>query len=333
MKPLLTVANLSRHFPGAASPAVNAVSFDLEAGEILALIGPSGCGKTTTLRMVAGFETPDTGTVCFLDRDITHLPPERRQLGMVFQDYALFPHMNIRDNVLFGAAEKTAATADKYLRMVGLEGFDARFPDALSGGQQQRAALARSLAAQPKAILLDEPFSNLDSALRQRTRLEMRNLLKAAGVGVIMVTHDQEEALSFADRVAVMRDGRILQSGTGQDIYDYPADSFVAGFVGRTNLIKGDAKGDVCDTVLGTFPLAVAAHGPVILSIRPEALQLSPKTDAGDGWTVAMVEFLGPRMTYWIERDGTMLQADVPSTHRLEVGAAVTVVAISAQLV
>lgn len=242
--PLLRASGLSRTFPGVAQPAVADASFEVEAGEIFALIGPSGCGKTTTLRMIAGFEDTDSGSIELAGDDITRVEAEKRGVGIVFQDYALFPHLNVLDNVGFairdvGRRERNRR-AGSFLDMVGLAGYGERFPDQLSGGQQQRVALARTFAARPRLILLDEPFSNLDSALRQATRREIRQLLKQNGVGAVFVTHDQEEALTLSDRIAVFNQGRVEQVGTPREVYEFPQTAFVAGFLGVSNLIAPD---------------------------------------------------------------------------------------------
>ncbi|WP_112313214.1 ABC transporter ATP-binding protein [Pseudogemmobacter bohemicus] len=320
---LLELRQLSRRF-GPGQAAVEDLSLDLSAGEILALIGPSGCGKTTTLRMVAGFETPDQGAVRLSGRDITALAPERRGIGMVFQDYALFPHMTVAQNVLFGAVDRAPATAARYLEMVGLVDYAGRYPDELSGGQQQRVALARTFAAGPGVILLDEPFSNLDASLRARTRREIRALLKATGIGILFVTHDQEEALSFADRVAVMENGRLLQCGPAAEVYDRPANAFVAGFLGRTNLITGDASGETCDTVLGQITLEHPASGQVGLSVRPEriAIRAAEARETPQG-RISAVEFKGHDLTYWVSCQGVEIQVDQMGGPRLMEGAPV----------
>ncbi|QEW20472.1 Spermidine/putrescine import ATP-binding protein PotA [Marinibacterium anthonyi] len=320
---LLSVRGLVKRF--GAHQAADEVSFDLEAGQILALIGPSGCGKTTTLRMIAGFETPDAGQVLLDGRDITSLAPERRGIGIVFQDFALFPHMTVMENLRFGAsggARNGADTARRMLDLVGLDGLDARYPDQLSGGQQQRAALARSFAAGPGLILLDEPFSNLDPILRSATRRELRQLLKSTGLGIVMVTHDQEEALSFADRIAVMDHGRILQCASAREVYDLPRDRFVAGFLGRTNLIEGVAEGGFCTTPLGRLELARPANGPVTLSLRPESIVLRP-SNAPDAGRITGVEFRGHNVTYWARWRGVELQVDALSGSDLAEGMAI----------
>ena len=215
MSMILQVDGLTKHFEPEAPPVVSEVGFAVEDGEIFALLGPSGCGKTTTLRCIAGFERSDAGTVSLQDRLLTgpgvHVPPEQRGVGLVFQDFALFPHLSVLENVMFGLPKKPAADRERRareaLKMVGLDGLGDRAPHNLSGGQQQRVALARTLAPQPGLILLDEPFSNLDALLRQGTRQEVRTLLKKQGMSAVLVTHDQEEALSFADRIGVMRRG------------------------------------------------------------------------------------------------------------------------------
>lgn len=321
---ILTVRNLSRRFAASGNPAVEDLSLELRPGEILALIGPSGCGKTTTLRMIAGFERPDSGQVLLGGRDVTAIAPERRGIGMVFQDYALFPHMTVAENILFGAHDKTAASVRHYLGIVGLDDFGQRYPDELSGGQQQRVALARSLAAQPGLILLDEPFSNLDAALRHSTRREIRSMLKRTGIGIIFVTHDQEEALSFADRIAIMRDGRLLQEGAARDVYDHPVDAFVAGFLGRTNLLAGQGSGLSADTILGPVALTQAIDGPAMLSLRPERVQIraAGAGESGNG-RVLTSEFKGHDMTYWVACNGMELQVDTMSGERLDDGASV----------
>ena len=323
--PLLAVRELARSFSPDGPPVVDDVSLDLGRGEILALIGPSGCGKTTTLRMIAGFEAPDRGRILIEGRDVTGLAPERRGVGMVFQDYALFPHMTAAENVRFGARDPAAVA--RWLEMVGLAGLGDRFPEELSGGQQQRVALARSFAAEPGLILLDEPFSNLDAALRSVTRREIRALLKAAGTGILFVTHDQEEALSFADRVAVMRNGRVLQTGPAQEVYDAPADAFVAGFLGRTNLLRGAADGAHATTRFGRLALSRPATGDVVLSLRPERIGIRPLAagEPADGWIVA-AEFKGHDLTYWVRCGDVDLQVDAMHQARLTEGTGVRVI-------
>jgi iron(III) transport system ATP-binding protein len=308
---LLTVSCLSKRFADGALPVVNGLSFEVEEGETFALLGPSGCGKTTALRCIAGFETPDSGTVTLGGRrlvgDSAAVPPERRGIGFVFQDYALFPHLTVRDNVAFGLnalpKPQRADRADEVLRLVGLAGFEERKPHALSGGQQQRVALARAIAPRPRLVLLDEPFSNLDALLRQEMRERVRDVLKAQGMTALLVTHDQEEALSFADRVAVMQNGRIDQIGTPEAIYATPRTLFVAQFLGRTNLLLTQADGREAETVLGRLRLHRAASGPVLLSIRPEHLALTAHSDDADSLegTVLAREYRGHDITYRVQ--------------------------------
>jgi iron(III) transport system ATP-binding protein len=277
--------------------AVEGVNLTLPEGRFLALLGPSGCGKTTTLRLLAGFEPPESGEIEIGGRLVNapdlYLPPEQRSVGMVFQEYALFPHLNVADNVAYGIPKGS----DKHQRMhevlslVGLTGVKTRLPHELSGGQQQRVALARALAPRPTLILLDEPFSNLDAALRSQVRAEVRQILREAQATTIFVTHDQEEALSLADEVAVMIDGRIVQIGSPHQVYLRPLSREVATFVGEANLVEGMAHGPTGSCELGHLPLIEGRHGPVELLIRPEIVQLQPDT-AGAG-RVEQVSFYG----------------------------------------
>ena len=300
---LLEVERLRKAFPGAGAAAVSRVSLSLGEGELLALLGPSGCGKTTTLRMIGGFERPDEGTIRLAGRDITHLAPEERGIGFVFQDYALFPHLDVLDNVRFGLRSmgRTAAIARArdMLALVGLSDLERRRPHELSGGQQQRVALARALATQPKLILMDEPFSNLDARMRVETRQEVKKLLKATGAAGILVTHDQEEALAMADRLAVMEGGRVIQIGTPDEIYRNPATQFVASFIGRSNILTGTANGMNVETAFGNLPLSRAANGAVSLAVRPEQIMLEP--DAQGAGIITGREFRGHDQLYWVQ--------------------------------
>jgi iron(III) transport system ATP-binding protein len=268
--------------------AVRRLDLSVREGELVALLGPSGCGKTTTLRLIAGFEAPDAGSIEIAGQrvadDRRFTPPERRRVGMVFQDYALFPHLSVGRNVAFGIArerDRQERVADA-LAQVGLDGLADRMPHQLSGGQQQRVALARALAPRPDLILLDEPFSNLDPHLRAQVRDEMREILRRAGATAVLVTHDQEEALSLADRVAVMFAGQIAQLDAPETIYHCPVDRAVAGFIGEAHFVRGHAQGDRVETSLGSLPLANEAAGAVDVLIRPEAVRVSP-VDAGEG--------------------------------------------------
>ncbi len=277
-----------------AMPVLHDFGLSVEQGEFLALLGPSGSGKTTALRLIAGFERPDAGTieiggemVCDADCQAGRwVPPEKRRVGMVFQDYALFPHLSVARNVSFGLPRNGTsreARVGSALALVGLAGLGGRTPDQLSGGQQQRVALARALAPEPEIILLDEPFSNLDAELRASVREDVRRILRDAGATAILVTHDQEEALSIADRVAVMLDGRILQVGPPEELYHRPATRSIAEFVGDAQFVPGDAEGRRAKTILGELPLHAATEGPVDVMLRPEMLRLAPASTPDDG--------------------------------------------------
>jgi iron(III) transport system ATP-binding protein len=266
-----------------AVTAVDHLDLDVARGELMALLGPSGCGKTTFLRLVAGFERPDAGTISLGGTEMSgprrHVPPEDRHVGVVFQDYALFPHRTVQSNVGYGVTdrERRAERVHEVLDLVGLRGAGPRYPHELSGGQQQRVALARALAPAPAIVLLDEPFSNLDAALRVRVRDEVRGILHKAGQTAVIVTHDQEEALSLADRVAVMRAGRVLQVGDPHEVYARPADPFVASFVGDADLLWGQLEGDRIVTEVGALARAEPvgpSTGRTLVVLRAELVQL-----------------------------------------------------------
>ncbi len=266
--------------------AVNQVDLTVAPGEFLSLLGPSGCGKTTMLRLIAGFEVPDTGTIEIGDLCVVGpkrwIQPERRRVGMVFQDYALFPHMTVAENVAYGVRKwpDQRERVGKVLRLVGLDSLRERMPNELSGGQQQRVALARALAPEPDVILMDEPFSNLDVALRARIRAETREILARAGATVIFVTHDQEEALSLADRVAVMWGGQIAQVGEPEELYRNPISREVAQFVGGANFLFAHAANGHAQCALGRFSLNGTAHsGDLDLMFRPEDIALTVASD------------------------------------------------------
>ncbi|MCS7038272.1 MAG: ABC transporter ATP-binding protein [Anaerolineae bacterium] len=293
----LELRAVSKHFKDVG--AARGVSFRLRKGQLLALLGPSGCGKTTTLRLIAGFEEPDAGEIVIGGRLVAgpgvFVPPEQRRVGMVFQEYALFPHLNVADNVRFGLRHY-AGDAERRVRdvleLVGLTGLEKRMPHELSGGQQQRVALARALAPEPDLILLDEPFSNLDAGLRVRVRAEVRTILKEAAVTAVFVTHDQEEALSLVDQVAVMMDGVVLQVATPRELYYQPATRAVAAFVGDSNFLPGIGHGRWVECELGRLDTQVEVWGPVEVLIRPENIDVRPASQAS-GCRVRRVTFFG----------------------------------------
>ena len=280
--------------------AVAGAELCVERGEFVALLGPSGCGKTTLLRLVAGFETPDAGTIRIHGRDVTRVAAERRAVGMVFQDYALFPHLTVAENVGFGLPRaRRAERVQEALRLVNLHCLDERYPHELSGGQQQRVALARALAPEPEVILLDEPWSSIDPLLRGAMRDELARILRRAGTTVLLVTHDQEEALALADRVALMRDGRVVQVDAPETVYHHPADRWAAEFVGPANWVDGRL-------------------------VRPE-LVLLEADPSGDGEVVER-EFRGHDLLYRVRlHDGTVLRSQRPSNEAVPLGARVRV--------
>lgn len=331
----LSVESVSKRF--GAAQALKNVSFSVRQGEIVSLIGPSGCGKSTLLRILAGFETADQGIVTIDGRNILSLPPEKRDIGIVFQDYALFPHLTVLDNIRFAMRKvpkhEQRKKADEYLHIVGMKGFEDRYPYQLSGGQQQRVALARSFAAAPQFILLDEPFSNLDAALRQSTRREIRTLLKATGIGVIFVTHDQEEALSFSDRLCVIQHGCLEQMGTPKEVYQCPVNTFVAGFLGRTNLIPAKISASrTAFSLLGEIEVEISEEvdnnitEDTLLSLRPEHLKLAQLCTEKCCATVIDKEYKGNNITYWVRSGDIMLQIDEDGTCPFDLGDEVCVV-------
>jgi putative spermidine/putrescine transport system ATP-binding protein len=302
--------------------AVDDVSLSVAEGEFLVLLGPSGCGKTTTLRMVAGFVEPTSGTIMLGGVDVTHLPPWKRNAGLVFQSYALFPHMTVSENVAFGLEMRKMRAADiapkvaEALRLVRLGQLGDRLPRELSGGQQQRVALARALAFQPDILLLDEPLSNLDAKLRQDVRVEIRELQRKLGLTTVMVTHDQEEALTMADRLVVMSEGRVRQVGSQQDLYERPADRFVADFVGRSTFLEGRIEEPGRFVTEGGLAIACIEDwtGPASLALRPERIALlgsePPPENAFPG-TVEFISYLGAQVDVHVrlsEMDRAVLQ-------------------------
>src|SRR5262245_11749049 len=294
----LELSHLSKHFGGTV--AVRDVTLDVGDGEFIVLLGPSGCGKTTTLRMIAGFVAPTSGRVRLGGREVTTLPPWQRNAGMVFQSYALFPHLTVAENVAFGLEMRSLASAEiaprvnEALRMVRLAGYEQRLPRELSGGQQQRVALARALVIRPDVLLLDEPLSNLDAKLRETVRVEIRELQRQLGITTVMVTHDQEEGLIMADRLVVMSDGEVRQVGSQRDLYERPADRFVAGFVGRSNLLTGTMVAPGRFRTAGGLSILCqeGATGPGVIALRPERLVLGAGTAQLDNRLSGTVELV-----------------------------------------
>jgi iron(III) transport system ATP-binding protein len=291
------------------------------------VLGPSGCGKTTLLRLIAGFERPDSGTVTIGDSTVAgpgfELPPERRRVGMVFQDYALFPHLSVERNVAFGlerrAREERQAVTRSTLELVGLQHKTRCYPHELSGGERQRVALARALAPGPEVVLLDEPFSNLDATLRAGLRREVELILREAGASALLVTHDQEEALSLADRLAVMREGELVQVGAPEDVYSRPASRWAAQFVGEVNVLSGVAHGQGVVTELGMFDLPRAARGPVHVAVRPE--QLEVRGGSRGNAEVLEREFRGHDVLYRLRHEsGRTVLVQLPSLQLHHVG-------------
>jgi putative spermidine/putrescine transport system ATP-binding protein len=328
----LTLDRVSKAY--GATLAVREFSLAIAHGELVALLGPSGCGKTTTLRMIAGFILPSAGEIRIGGRDVTAEPPYRRSTGMVFQGYALFPHMSVAQNVAFGLEMRglpkpqIAARVADALRLVRLSGLEARYPRQLSGGQQQRVALARALVINPDVLLLDEPLSNLDAKLRQEVRLEIRQLQRELGLTTVFVTHDQEEALTVADRLAVMNHGVIAQVGTPRELYDAPRSVFVADFIGKSNFFEGEiAEPGVFRTGSGLRIHFAGAGRPgvAVLAVRPERMAIRRGT-AGSGGTeqansvpgvTKVVTFLGPTTEAMIElASGERVLVHAPTAQR-----------------
>lgn len=289
-----------------AQQVLRGVDLRVEPGSIVALLGPSGCGKTTLLRSIAGLETADAGEISIGAKPVTgtnlHVAPERRRVGMVFQDWALFPHMSVARNVAYGVGKgaDTGGRVADALEMVGLAGLGDRMPGTLSGGQQQRVAIARALAPEPAVLLLDEPFSNLDTNLRVQVRSEVHRLLTSLGVTAVFVTHDQEEAFVLGDEVAVMNRGLIVQQATPSELYLRPASPWIAGFVGDANLLPAQAGDGRLETPIGVLTAADSCTGAVEIAVRPEDIELEP----GDRGEVELVEYYGHDTVYLVRLDG-----------------------------
>jgi iron(III) transport system ATP-binding protein len=308
--------------------AVDAVSLTIRKGELVTFLGPSGCGKTTSLRLIAGLELPTSGQVLIAGRDVSRDPASERNVGMVFQSYALFPHMSVLENVAYGPTirgEPKAQAREKareILDMIGLIGLHDRLPSELSGGQQQRVAVARAIVQQPDVLLFDEPLSNVDAKLRRRVRAEIRDLQRRFGLTAVYVTHDQEEALAVSDRIVVMQAGKIAQIGTPGDLYDRPADRFVADFIGDANLIEGQVANGRFTAPDFDVPLP-GPDGAAAVSIRPERIRLTP----GGPAQIVSVVYLGSRREYVVASGaGELLVSRPIAEDRLDEGTAVSLV-------
>ncbi|PSQ27290.1 ABC transporter ATP-binding protein [Halobacteriales archaeon SW_10_68_16] len=334
---VLELDGITREF--GAETAVADLSLSVREGELLTLLGPSGCGKTTTLRLIAGLDRPTSGTVTIggdvLAGNGHFVPPEDRDVGLVFQNFALFPHLDVAENIAFGlrGTDHGEERVEELLELVGLTEHREKMPSQLSGGQQQRVALARSLAPEPAVLLLDEPFSNLDVRLRVEMREEVREILKAAGVTAVSVTHDQEEALSISDRVAIMSDGRLEQVGQPEVVFENPESRFVASFLGRASFLAGRVRGDVVETQLGTLPTE-AINGPVDaydgahidVLVRPDDLAAVPTAEASADGHVINRQYNGPAFIYQVElRNGEAVRCHHNHVETFEHGQPVAV--------
>jgi len=344
--PLLRIDSVVKKF--GSFRAVDRLSLDIRAGEFFALLGPSGCGKTTLLRMLAGFETPDEGHILLEGRDIAPMMPHARPVNMMFQSYALFPHLSVRDNIAFGLRRagmervQTDARVAEMVALVKLEGLEKRKPDQLSGGQKQRVALARSLARRPRVLLLDEPLAALDKKLRESTQFELMELQRRLGMTFIIVTHDQEEAMTVADRIGVMDQGRLEQVATPRELYEAPASRWIAEFVGDINIFEGQLEGrdagrlTISTRDAGTITVAEPRHAVtkplVCVAIRPEKVKLSrrgPVADSGHSHAINRLEgivtdasYLGGITSYKVKLDsGAVILSSMANTARLDIDA------------
>jgi putative spermidine/putrescine transport system ATP-binding protein len=312
----LSIRDLSKRFK--TGDGVKGISLDVMKGELVTLLGPSGCGKTTVLRSIGGFLAPDSGDIQIRGSSILHLPPEKRPTAMVFQSYNLWPHMTVYENLAFGLKlrkkkkDEVRGLVQEALKLVQLESAERKLPGQLSGGQQQRVALARALLLEPEVLLLDEPFSALDAKLRMEMREELRDIQRRTGMTMIFVTHDQEEALSISDRIVVMRAGEIEQLSTPQEIYDQPRTLFVAGFIGRINLIKGVGTGRSVAVGEARFELEREHEGPVIAAVRPEDIYLTDDAPNSLSGTIRQVMILGHYAEVSVESGQQVLKMFVP---------------------
>ncbi|MBL0714526.1 MAG: ABC transporter ATP-binding protein [Desulfosarcina sp.] len=325
----IVLKNVSKHFGKVR--ALDAVDIEFAPGTLTTLLGPSGCGKTTLLRLVSGLEPVSSGEIWFGHENVTRLSATRRDIGMVFQSYALFPHMTVEQNVGYGlrvlktAADKIRERVREVLEMVAMDGYQGRYPDELSGGQQQRVAVARAMVLRPKVLLFDEPLSNIDSKLRRSMRDDIRRLQQGSGITAIYVTHDQAEALAVSDEIIIMRQGTIEQQGPPQSLYHFPETAFVANFIGESNVVEAELQGDgpsrqlvfgdaAIDLVLDGKP--IPKNGPVKLSLRPEVLEIIPQAQGSpqalSGVIVQRV-YMGPVIEYSIETPAGILFTRAPA--------------------
>ncbi|AWX99217.1 sugar ABC transporter substrate-binding protein [Marinomonas primoryensis] len=321
--------------------AIDNVSFTIEPGNLVTLLGPSGCGKTTTLRMLAGLEHPTSGRIMIGNKDVTHLPATDRDVSMVFQSYALFPHMTVAENVAYGLSAsgvnkvEAKEKSEEGLELVGLEGYGERFPSELSGGQQQRVAVARALVLEPEVLLLDEPLSNLDAKLRRHVREEIRELQQKIGLTAVYVTHDQEEALAVSDRIIVMNRSVIAQEGSPRELYEAPASSFIADFIGDANLIDADiiaTDGHTAEVAVGalrcSLPQRDFSKGRVQLAVHPSSVRLSKLDHQSTGLTgnVRRATYLGNQMQYDVDSEvGSLFVVDYRVEQAISVGSDVSI--------
>ncbi len=331
----LTLENITKVFPprGGATEvtAVKNVNLEINKGELVTLLGPSGCGKTTTLRMIAGFEFPTSGEIVLDGKQINQLPPHKRDMSMVFQSYAIFPHLTVFENIAYGLnvqklpKDQIKRRVDKALDLVHLEGYGSRAPNQLSGGQQQRVALARALVMEPKVLLMDEPLSNLDAKLREEMRMEIRRIQQELNITSVYVTHDQIEAMTLSDKIVIMNNGIIEQTGTPVEIYRYPSSRFVANFIGRANFVPGvveerTASGFAINALGKVLQVQKARHDftpgqPVTLIIRPEIVQVQQNGGGYEG-TIKRAVYLGNLVEYEVDVSGQVISGvETDPTH------------------
>lgn len=345
----LVLSNLIKHFGKASQriTAVDNVNIKVKEGELVTLLGPSGCGKTTTLRMIAGFEDPDTGDILIDGVRMNNIPPNQRPTSLVFQNYALFPHMSVKENISYGLKinrinrKEIKKKTDEIIKLVGLSGMENRSPAQLSGGQQQRVSLARSLVMEPKVLLLDEPLSNLDAKLRVSMRLEIRKIQQRVGITSVYVTHDQEEAMTLSDRVVIMNQGKVQQEGTPEEIYAHPINLFVADFIGKANFLPGrvdkvyenrrvdvELFGNRLNILIPFEHWKFKTGTAVLVVIRPEGIIVKPEGKGDFNGTIKETVYLGSKIIYDISINGKLITVEISNPEeslRFKVGETVGV--------